>query len=312
MADRESWLKITSLALFGLIASGVLISGHNAMAWSNGGYSSDPNNPDYGSHDWIAEHAIMLLPANESGWLSQNKNAFIYGTEAPDNGNALFEGHNGYGDTTHHHNYYSGTTCVDASAANRAGEEYQKALNIIRSNGSLALAAWYAGAMTHYIDDVGCWAHVMSGESSTAHSNFESQVDSVTGSYGASTFSVSFDGTLETISAHDASVTLGLNTYNDNGGTYTATWMNANFNTGWSNVNDWPTGFKGRTAESLNLAVNIVAASLHTLTVEGRAIGVALGGPRISLDLLLEIAVVAVIAMVVIYSVLSRRELEIN
>lgn len=27
-------------------------------AWSNGGYSSDPTHPDYGTHDWIAQHAL--------------------------------------------------------------------------------------------------------------------------------------------------------------------------------------------------------------------------------------------------------------
>jgi hypothetical protein len=26
--------------------------------WSNGGYSVDPAHPDYGAHDWIAEHAL--------------------------------------------------------------------------------------------------------------------------------------------------------------------------------------------------------------------------------------------------------------
>ena len=26
----------------------------HAMGWSNGGYSADPGQPDYGTHDWIA------------------------------------------------------------------------------------------------------------------------------------------------------------------------------------------------------------------------------------------------------------------
>ncbi|MCK4444038.1 MAG: hypothetical protein KAW09_05810 [Thermoplasmata archaeon] len=34
-------------------------------AWSNGGYSADPSNPDYGTHDWITEHAQDWLPNNE-------------------------------------------------------------------------------------------------------------------------------------------------------------------------------------------------------------------------------------------------------
>ncbi len=36
-----------------------------ATAWSNGGYSADPTNPDYGTHDWLAEHALDWLPAED-------------------------------------------------------------------------------------------------------------------------------------------------------------------------------------------------------------------------------------------------------
>ncbi len=32
-------------------------------AWSNGGYSDDPYNPDYGTHDYLLEHALNMLPA---------------------------------------------------------------------------------------------------------------------------------------------------------------------------------------------------------------------------------------------------------
>ncbi len=33
-------------------------------AWSYGGYSADPSDPDYGTHDWIAQHALDWLPDN--------------------------------------------------------------------------------------------------------------------------------------------------------------------------------------------------------------------------------------------------------
>jgi hypothetical protein len=249
---------------------------------------------------------MNLLPSNESGWLSGNKSAFLYGTEAPDNSGASFQGHNGYGDTTHHHNYYSGTTCTDDSAATRAGEEYQKALDALKGD-NYALAAWYAGAMTHYIDDVAVWAHVMSGESSTAHSHYESQVNAVTDDYSSPTFTVTFDGVLETISAHDASVSLGQNTATDNGGTYTATWMNSNFDTGWSSVSDWSASFKSRTGESLNLAVNTVADVLHTLTVAANATGTGTGTGAPSTMTLIEIGIVAFIVIVAVFTAVSRK-----
>lgn len=305
LQDSRFELKLVAFVLSFLVFYGTLGMGNTVVAWSNGGYSSDPNNPDYGTHDWIADHAMNLLPSNESGWLIGNKSAFLYGTEAPDDSGASFQGHNGYGDTSNHHNYYSGTTCTDDSAATRASEEYQKALDALKSD-NYALAAWYAGAMTHYIDDVGCWAHVMSGESSTAHSDYESQVNAVTDGYSKTTFTVTFDGALETISAHDASVSLGQNTATDNGGTYTATWMNSNFNTGWSNVGQWSSAIKNRTNESLNLAANTVADVLHMLTVEANAGGVGSGGASSTMTLL-EIAIAAIIVIVAVYLAVSRK-----
>jgi hypothetical protein len=44
-----------------VVLSVLLILGFGATAvsgWSNGGYSANPSNPDYGTHDWIAEHAL--------------------------------------------------------------------------------------------------------------------------------------------------------------------------------------------------------------------------------------------------------------
>ncbi|MCJ7631190.1 lamin tail domain-containing protein, partial [Candidatus Bathyarchaeota archaeon] len=67
-----------------------------------------------------------------------------------------------------------------------------------------------------------------------------------------------FDGNLENVVAYDASISLGCNTFNDNGGTYTASWMDANYE--WSDPS-----FKNRCGESLNLATNYVADVLHTL-----------------------------------------------
>jgi hypothetical protein len=279
-----------------LVLFGALRVGNSAAAWSNGGYSSDPNNPDYGTHDWIAEHAMNLLPANESGWLSSNKAAFLYGTEAPDNSGASFQGRSGYGDTANHHNYYSGSTCTDDSASQRASQEYQKALACL-NNGSYAPAAWFAGALTHYIADMSVWAHVMKNEAH--HSEYEDQVNSVTNSYSKNTFTVTSDGTLETVSAYDAATSLGLNSFNDGGSTYTALWMNSSFQDSWSKVSDWSTQYKARTAESINLAVNIIAAILHTLTVEANAGGTTGGttNSAISTELLIGISVAVLVAV---------------
>jgi hypothetical protein len=37
----------------------------NVSGWSNGGYSSNLSDPDYGTHDWIAQHALDWLTSDE-------------------------------------------------------------------------------------------------------------------------------------------------------------------------------------------------------------------------------------------------------
>src|SRR4030065_405658 len=91
--------------------------------WSNGGYSADPAHPDYGTHDWIAEHALDWLPQQEKQFLLDNKAAYLYGTELPDNNQAS----DGIGDTTKHHVHYRADGLLqDDAAAVRAREEYVK------------------------------------------------------------------------------------------------------------------------------------------------------------------------------------------
>src|SRR4030066_1517368 len=97
-----------------------------ASGWSNGGYSADPTHPDYGTHDWIAEHALDWLPPQEKQLLLENKASYLYGTELPDNNQAP----DGIGDTAKHHVYYSATGGLqDDAAAVRVREEYAKAVN---------------------------------------------------------------------------------------------------------------------------------------------------------------------------------------
>jgi hypothetical protein len=47
-------------------------------------YSSDPLNQKYGTHDWIAEHALDWLTPNIKQWIISNMNWYLYGTELPD------------------------------------------------------------------------------------------------------------------------------------------------------------------------------------------------------------------------------------
>src|SRR3990172_8914059 len=126
-----------------------------AFGWSNGGYSTDPTNPDYGTHDWIAQHALDWLPSAEKTYIVNNLAAYLYGTELPDNGGAS----DGIGDQTKHHVYFhsDGALQDDASAA-RASQEYQNAETYLAGS-SFYMAAKTAGIMSHYVVDVAVFGH---------------------------------------------------------------------------------------------------------------------------------------------------------
>jgi hypothetical protein len=238
----------------------VLVSVHSVsvFCWSNGGWSTDPANPKYGTHDWIAEHALDWLPLEEKRFIINNLATYLFGTELPDNPNAS----DGIGDTSKHHVYYFANGSVqDDSSAVRAQQEYEEALNYARS-GDWANASKSLGIMTHYICDVGVFGHVMGSDTiwgtEVHHSDFEDYVEARTGNYTAEFNSyLSFDGTLENVSAYNATLALALNTTFGDNGNYNCTWMDQHYN--WTD----PT-FMNRCGESLNLAVNLVADVLHT------------------------------------------------
>jgi len=234
--------------------------------WSNGGYSADPSNPDYGTHDWIAQHALDWLPAQEKQYILDNLATYLYGTELPDNGGAP----DGIGDTTKHHIYYSSAGVVtDDAAAIRASAEYNDTLGFLKAK-DYARAAKNAGIMSHYIVDMAVFAHVMGSDTDWGtelhHGDYETYVNGRTSSYSAEFNSyLSFDGNLTTLSAYDAAKNLAYDTTFDVDGDLTCVWMDQNYD--WSN----PT-FKNRCGGSLNLAVNYLTDILHTLYQDATAL----------------------------------------
>jgi hypothetical protein len=257
-------LKKQAACLFAItiLSTCFLLNFARVSGWSNGGYSADPANPDYGTHDWIAEHALDWLPTQEKQFLLDNKASYLYGTELPDNSQAA----DGIGDTTKHHVYYSATGSVqDDAAAVRAREEYVNAVNFFNA-GNFEAAAKRLGMVTHYIADMAVFGHVMGASTAwgaeTHHSDYETYVQGRTDSYADdfNSFLV-FDGNLGALSAYDAALTLANDTTFDANGQYTCVWMDQNYN--WNDAT-----FKNRSGESLNLAVNLIADVLHTFYAE--------------------------------------------
>jgi hypothetical protein len=246
------------LLVIALLSSWIMVN-YEVSGWSNGGYSADPANPDYGTHDWIAEHALDWLPQEEKQFLLDNKAVYLYGTELPDNGQAA----DGIGDTTKHHVYFSADgTVQDDVAADRAEEEYAKAVAAY-DDGNFSGAAKQLGIVTHYVADMAVFGHVMGASTAwgaEVHhtSDYEPYVQTRTNSYMDDFDSfLAFDGSLSTVSAYYAALALANDTTFDAGGQYTCVWMDQNYD--WSDA-----AFKNRSGESLNLAVNQVADVLHT------------------------------------------------
>lgn len=260
MQKRSRILLMSILALMMLVVSPFLTL--EPKAWSNGGYSANPATPDYGTHDWIAEHALDWLPQQEKQWLLDNKAVYLYGTELPDNNQAA----DGIGDTTKHHVYYRADGSVqDDAAAVRARDEYAKAVNAFKT-GNRSGAAKELGIVAHYISDTAVYAHVMG--SSTAwgaekhHSDYEDYVEKRTNIYiGTFRSFLVFDGSLSTKTAYDAALALAHDSTFDDNGDLTCVWMDTHYD--WSNSQ-----FANRAGESLNLAVNTVADVLHTFYSE--------------------------------------------
>jgi hypothetical protein len=266
---------ILALALVGTLC--VALETKPSLAWSNGGFSADPSNPDYGTHDWIAQHALDWLPTGEKEYIVDNLALYLYATELPDNGGAP----GGIGDVALHHVYYWANESIqDDASAVRAQTEYDNAVNYMKS-GDVAMAIKTLGIMSHYVVDVGVFGHVMGVGTDWGpeihHSDYEDYVNTRTNNYTAEfdTY-LTFDGTLDNVSAYDATLTLAFNTTFGDSGNYNCTWMDQNYD--WNNAE-----FKNRCGESLNLAVNYLADVLHTLS---RALAVSVSPDPASVHLL--------------------------
>ncbi len=257
MYPKNQILKLLTISTILFIITSVFFT-VEAKGWSNGGFSDNPATPDYGTHDWIAEHALDWLPIQEKQWLLDNKAVYLYGTELPDNNQAV----DGIGDTTKHHvYYYSNGSVQDDIGAIRAKDEYAKAL-IAFETGNLSGAAKELGITAHYVSDMAVYGHVMGshtfwGEESH-HSDYENYVNTRTNSY-QDTFNsfLVFDGNLSITTAYNAALTLAYDSSFDGNDNLTCVWMDTHYD--WNNSQ-----FVNRAGESLNLAVNAVADILHT------------------------------------------------
>lgn len=224
-----------------------------ADAWSNGGYSSDQNNPDYGTHDWIVERALAMQTSDVTFMTSTYHARLLLGTEAPDNPAFI-------GDTGEHHVYYRSTGALqDNSSASRAAAVYGNALGYL-DTGNYEEATYCVGAMSHYIADAGVFGHTMGSATDwgteTHHSDYENHVQSMT-----DTLSAPAGISLGNLGAYEATLGLAYDATFGAGPIKPNTWMDTHYS--WAE----PVFYSSAMA-SLNASVEAVAATINHLMTE--------------------------------------------
>ena len=259
----ETELRPSAVFCLLILALYIPLNGQ-VSAWSNGGTSTEPARPKYGTHDFLAQHALDWVPSELGFWLHGNLATYLYGTELPDFEDA--PGGDGIGDTLKHHVYFGIDGQVkDDSSARRAQESFDRVLGYLVSK-DYANAAKWMGVTSHYIDDLAVFGHVMGkitiwGEE-RHHDDYETWVDTITDRYNTTFAScLSFDGSLEPTQVQKTAFAIAIDlahdtTFDDTCKGHSAAWMDANYDT-------HDTTFRMRTCELLNHAVNAVADAIY-------------------------------------------------
>jgi len=243
---------ISALAILLLVIATLFQQG--ASGWGNGGYSADLDNPDYGTHDGIANLALSISDSNVSFLTGTYHTQFLLGTEAPDNPDYV-------GDTGNHHvYYYASGQLQDDKAAVRAATIYAEGLAKLKS-GDLSSAAFLIGEMSHYIADVGVFGHTMGSNTDWGtevhHSDYESWFDDMIAGHSLPSTIVPTPK-----DAYSATLQLARTITFGEGSIKSNVWMDANYD--WSDTTEFVPSATG----SLNLAVQAVASAIDNLINE--------------------------------------------
>jgi hypothetical protein len=243
-----------------------------ASAWINGvgSPSLDPKNPAIGTHDRIINSAIYMLPVD-----LQNKIDIVaadYGSEMPDYNKIMCKCIYGLRDQKYHQVYYwKNGTIQDDSAARRAQEEYDLAMQNL-SVGDKYNFSIHIGMMSHYISDVSNFAHTMGNktdwgpEGAYVHGDYENYVAGNSNLF-FSAQNMIFDGKYDNITIYNATLDLAEDTIFDDkfgSGKYTNVIMNKKIGNSISVAIADPK-FVSRVQQSLNYNVNMLTDVLYEM-----------------------------------------------
>ena len=245
----------------------VLIAPANAWINGIGSPSLNPKNPAIGTHDRIIVSAIHMLPVN-----LQSKIDIIaaeYGTEMPDYNKTMCKCIYGLRDQRYHRvYYYKNMTLQDDSAARRAQEEYNLAMQNF-SIGDKYNFSIHIGMMSHYISDISNFAHTMGNDTDwgpeglNVHGDYENFV----GGHAGQSQNITFDGKYDNITIYNATLELAKDTIFDNkfgSSKFTNVIMNNRINNN-ANLTFADPKFVARVEQSLNYNINLLADVLYVM-----------------------------------------------
>ncbi|MEA2071156.1 MAG: hypothetical protein U9O98_07685 [Asgard group archaeon] len=189
--NKRTRICITFMLM--VVVSAPLIPSY-VVAWRQES-SSSYTYPKFSTHIWLAYEAIQSSPTpSEFQFIDRvfesHMRDFWLGLEAPYNAdtadlygiaNYIEE----YGDINSLVLYLDaiGTTVVNNNLSVRAQEEYVKlTTELSKAEPDLALAAFYAGAMSHYVSQAGVWGAIWNPSTwgtvnTTAWTQFESKIE---------------------------------------------------------------------------------------------------------------------------------------
>jgi hypothetical protein len=167
-----------------LLATVSLVIGNSSSltAWKNPRKSTSLDAPIFGTHDYIAYKAYVL--AGRPAFIRNNLPAYFIGTEAPDNGLRPPDAEGTYSDAAQCHciEFDEDETVTRDRAELRTRQEFDKAIAAL-DQGQRKLAAFYAGALAHYVGDLSQFCHVMGSQShwgpedDALHGNYEAAIE---------------------------------------------------------------------------------------------------------------------------------------
>jgi hypothetical protein len=277
---------IVVLALLTIMSVPILVPSY-VFAWkAEDSGNFDWNDVDFNTHQWLAWEAVKLFPESKMSWITNNLEAFWLGVEAPFHDDAAEElglnasdyGKVNYDDCILYLDETASSVTNDTLAVYAETESDKLVAELEKDDIDYELAAFYAGAMSHYVSQAGVygtiWNETLWGPlNKTNWATFEdivesgiseSEFDPPAFNYNFQDMSVYFHqrfslspSIVAPLEAYDASVDLAVNTHG-----YAKSMQN-NLNISAANADQWTAAYKNNVTDCLTFSVEAIYASLE-------------------------------------------------